>query len=92
MKAYERDAELYQEEIAVYQTEYVSWKSKREGVVEQAVKALEAINDEYGWTFVDKSDSQAFWSKIITSWAAQGIISGVLILGVLWMVKRKDVI
>ena len=91
MKAYERDAELYQEEITAYQTEYVSWKSKREGVVEQAVKTLGAINDEYGWTFVDKSDSQAFWSKIITSWTAQGIITGVLILGVLWMVKRKDV-
>jgi ABC-type multidrug transport system ATPase subunit len=92
MDAYERDAELYRAEMENYQTEYTTWKSRREGLVDQAVKALAAIDDEYNWAFINKEDSQAYWSKVITSWAAQGVIIGVLILGVLWMVRRKDVV
>jgi ABC-type multidrug transport system ATPase subunit/predicted component of type VI protein secretion system len=92
MQAYERDAELYQAEMENYHADYTTWKSKREGLVSHAVDALVAIDEEYGWTFVDKGDSQAFWIKILTSWVAQLVISGILILGVLWMVKRKDVV
>jgi hypothetical protein len=41
---------------------------------------------------VDKNDPQAFWTKILTTWVAQGIINSILVLAVLIMVKRKDVI
>jgi ABC-type multidrug transport system ATPase subunit/predicted component of type VI protein secretion system len=92
MEAYERDADLYRAEMENYQTEYSTWKSKREGLVDQAVKALAAIDEEYNWAFVNKDDTQAYWSKIVTSWLAQGIIIAILILGVLWMVRRKDVV
>ena len=92
MESYERDADLYRAEMENYQTEYSTWKSKREGLVDQAVKALTAIDEEYYWAFVNKEDTQAYWSKIVTSWVAQGVIIGILILGVLWMVKRKDVV
>jgi hypothetical protein len=92
IQRYERDAELYQAEMASYQEEYTTWISKREGVIDQAVKTLAAIDEEYGWAFIDKSDTQAYWTKIITSWVAQTAITGVLILGVIWMVKRKDVV
>jgi ABC-type multidrug transport system ATPase subunit len=92
MRAYERDAELYQAEMENYHAEYTTWKSKREGIANQAVKTLAKIDEEYSWAFVNKEDTQAYQTKIITSWIAQGLISGVLILGVLWMVKRKDVV
>ena len=41
---------------------------------------------------MDKNDSQAFWSKILTTWIAQVVIIVVLLLGVLLMVKRKDAV
>ena len=56
------------------------------------MKALAAIDDEYNWAFVNKEDSQIYWNKIFTSWFAQAVIIGVLILGVLVMVRRKDVV
>lgn len=92
MEAYESEAEVYRAEMEAYQEEYLDWKISRAAAVEPAEGIIEGFYKEYGWTFVNKNDPEAFWSKIITTWMSQGVIIAVLLLLVLLMVKRKDVI
>ena len=92
MEAYEAEAEVYQAEMEAYLEENLEWEIAREAAVNPAEGLISVIYEDYGWTFVDKNDSQAFWSKILTTWIAQVVIIVVLLLGVLLMVKRKDAI
>jgi hypothetical protein len=45
-----------------------------------------------GWTFADKNNRAAFLGKVATTWLAQGVISGILFGGILFLQKRKDVV
>jgi hypothetical protein len=90
MEVYEAEAEVYQAEMEAYLEQNVEWEIAREAAVNPAEGLIGTIYEDYGWTFVDQNDSQAFWSKILTTWIAQGVIIVVLLLGVLLMVKRKD--
>jgi ABC-type multidrug transport system ATPase subunit/pSer/pThr/pTyr-binding forkhead associated (FHA) protein len=92
MEAYQNEADIYTAEMTAYQEDLIEWKIARASAVEPAIGMIETYQADYAWTFVDKNDPQAFWTKILTTWFAQGIIDGVLILAVLLMVKRKDVI
>jgi ABC-type multidrug transport system ATPase subunit/pSer/pThr/pTyr-binding forkhead associated (FHA) protein len=92
MEAFQNEAEIYKAEMTAYQEDLIEWQITRTSAVEPAVGMIETYKVDYYWTFVDKNDPQAFWTKIITTWAAQCIIISVLILGVLLMVKRKDVV
>jgi ABC-type multidrug transport system ATPase subunit/pSer/pThr/pTyr-binding forkhead associated (FHA) protein len=92
MEGYEAEAEVYQAEMEAYLEENIEWEIAREAAVNPAEGLIGTIYEDYGWTFVDKNDTQAFWSKILTTWTAQVVIIVVLLLGVLFMVKRKDVI
>jgi hypothetical protein len=92
MKDYEAEADVYRAEMEAYQEEFLNWEIDRASAVDPAEKIIENFYNDYGWTFVNKQDPQAFWSKILTTWIAQVIIIVVLLLGVLLMVRRKDVI
>lgn len=92
MEGFEAEAEVYQAEMEAYQEENLEWEITREAAVNPAEGLIGTIYEDYGWTFVDKNDTQAFWSKILTTWTAQVVIIVVLLLGVLLMVKRKDAV
>ena len=92
MKAYEAEAEIYRVEMTTYQEEITEWEVSRTAAIEPAEGFIKTFYDDYGWTFVDKDDSGAYLGKITTTWIAQVVIINVFIVGVLIMVKRKDVI
>jgi ABC-type multidrug transport system ATPase subunit/pSer/pThr/pTyr-binding forkhead associated (FHA) protein len=92
METYQNEADIYKAEMTAYQEELIEWQITRTSAVEPAVGMIETYKVDYAWTFVDKNDPQAFWTKILTTWVAQGIINSILVLAVLIMVKRKDVI
>ncbi|OGO20439.1 MAG: hypothetical protein A2Z14_00855 [Chloroflexi bacterium RBG_16_48_8] len=92
MEAYQNEADIYTAEMTAYQEELIEWQIVRTSAVEPAVGMIETYKVDYSWTFVNKNDPQAFWTKILTTWAAQGIINTIFILAVLFMVKRKDVV
>ena len=92
MEAFQDEADIYTAEVTSYQEDLIEWQITRTSAVEPAVGMIETYKVDYEWTFVNKDDPQAFWTKIITSWVAQAIIIGVLIAAILFMVKRKDVI
>jgi len=92
MEGFQNEANIYTAEMTAYQENRIEWQIARTSAVEPAVGMIETYKVDYEWTFVDKNDPQAFWTKIITTWGAQTIIIGILILAILFMVKRKDVI
>ncbi|NIM93573.1 MAG: FHA domain-containing protein [Anaerolineales bacterium] len=92
MRVYEAEADVYASEMTAYQEELLDWEIGRASAVDPAVGLVDNIHDEFGWTFVDKSDAEAFWSRMITTWVAQIVIISVIILGVIFMVKRKDAV
>jgi hypothetical protein len=92
MQAYQAEADLYATRARAYQEERTTWMMTRTGTVEAAEGLVDAFNDDYGWTFIDKTDRPEFFSRILGTWAAQVVIILVLLAGVFVAVKRKDVI
>lgn len=92
MEAFQIEADIYTAEITSYQEDLIEWQITRTSAVEPAVGMIETYKVDYEWTFVNKDDPEAFWSKLITAWGAKSIIIGVLIIAILIVVKRKDVV
>ena len=92
MTAYQAEADLYEAQSKAYQEERTTWMMTRTGTIEAAEGMLETFHDDFGWTFIDKSDPYAFLARIARTWLAQLVIIGVLLGAVFVAVKRKDVI
>ena len=92
IRAYESEAQLYKAELTAYQEDFVGWEISRTAAVDPAVSIIGRYREEFGWTYVNKGDDKAYWAKVTTTWIAMGGIILVLTLGVLLIVKRKDVV
>jgi ABC-type multidrug transport system ATPase subunit len=90
MELYQAEAEVYQEEMEAYQEDLIEWQLTRKAAVDPAEAIIETFYDEYGWAFVNKDDPGEFWPRLFRTWIASSIIIGVLLVGVIIMVKRKD--
>ncbi len=98
-QAYKADVEAYQGEAAVFESAMVAyqeslfeWQAKRGAAVGPAEGTIEVFYTDFGWSYVDKNDTSAFYTKILRAWGAQGLMIVVMIGAVLYLVKRKDVI
>jgi len=96
LKAYQTkaqaEAESYQTVVVKYQKELAAYNIARASAVTPAEGLIFQVNRDFGWTFVDREDSAAFYSKIATTWMAQIIYSFVLFLVIIFLQKRKDVV
>jgi hypothetical protein len=90
MRAYQARSELFKEQATGYQKALSEWNIKRNSAVGEAEGLIKPFYTEFGWTFVDKRDSQAYWRKITSTWISQGIIIGVLMLASIVLIWRKD--
>ncbi len=103
---YRVEVQAYQDEVAAYQTELQDyqagaiqhqqdltvWQVARESAAGKAESLILQINRDFGWTFVDKNDPTLYYPKIIGTWFAQLVYSGVLFVLILILQKRKDVV
>ena len=83
----------YEQEIGLYQAQAVEYNQALANLQTMTVPAegvLRAFHRDFGWAFVDKSDFAAYSSKLVISWAAQGVYSGILLVAILILQKRKD--
>jgi hypothetical protein len=89
---YRARSELYKSEVIAYQEELIKWQIGQASAVTAAEGVVNTFYTGIGWSFVDKENSQAYWSKVISTWLVQlGIIS-LLFVAILYLQKRKDVI
>lgn len=81
----------YQESVFDYQTARGTWEADRLSAIVPAEGMIRQFERDFGWTFVNKDDTGAYWGTLIQTWLAQSIIIGILFVGILILQKRKDV-
>ncbi len=92
MQAYQARADIYQKQIAQYQTALTNWQVKRNSAVGEAEGIIQGFYDGFRWTIVDKGNMAAFWAKIIHTWLMQGVIILVLLIASILLIWRKDTV
>lgn len=89
---YEAEIEVYQAKIVAYQSELIEYQTAVAGAVGPAESTLALYQRDFGWAFVDKNDPGQYWPFLIKTWFAQIVIMSILLGGILFLQKRKDVI
>ncbi len=84
---YQARTELYKSEAIAYQESQIA----QARAITPAEASVELFYSSFGWSWVDKEDSLAYWMKIIKTWLAQLIIILILFGAILYLQKRKDV-
>jgi len=92
IEAYQAQSEVYKSEIITYQQDLINWQIGQASAVTPAEATMEVFYTGIGWSFVDKEDPAAYWSKIINTWMVQLGIITILFVAILFLQKRKDVI
>ncbi len=90
MNLYEAEAKVYQAEMVDYQEALAEYSIARNSAVEGAEGLIASVRDEFGWAFVDKSNTDIFWSWMIKTWVSQSILIAVYFVIILVLIKRKD--
>jgi ABC transport system ATP-binding/permease protein len=82
--------EDYKDALTDYQVDITDLEVKRATAVGSAESTIRRYKEQYGWTFVDKTDRPAYVQLLITTWIAQIIICIVLFIGTIIMQKRSE--
>lgn len=90
LELYKADAEVYQAAVIDYQTELAEFQVGQASAIQPAEGMIRKVNDDFGWTFVNKENKSAFLGKVAKTWLAQLAISLVLFGGILFFQSRKD--
>lgn len=90
MDLYETKAKVYQAEMEEYQEAVLEYEAARNSAVERAEGMIGSIKEEFGWGWVDKNDPSVFRAWLFEVWGSQGILVGIYIVIILFLIKRKD--
>ena len=91
---YKKQIEDFQARAEVYQVEKVAYETARvklQVAVAPAEGIVKTFYDGIGWSYVDKNDKAAYFSKINKTWFVQLFICSILFVAILYLQKRKDV-
>jgi ABC-type multidrug transport system ATPase subunit/pSer/pThr/pTyr-binding forkhead associated (FHA) protein len=88
--AYQARADQYTEDMKAYQEEKATWEINRNAAVGKAEGMIDNFNKNFGWAFVDKSNSDDYRSMIVTTWAYQGLTIFIYFILTLVFIYRKD--
>jgi ABC-type multidrug transport system ATPase subunit len=87
---YQAKGDIYKAEVTAYQTELAEWGIDRMSAINSAEGLIESMNEEFGWTFVNKDDSSYYYRRIATTWIAQSLLILIMFGITLFLIKRKD--
>jgi ABC transport system ATP-binding/permease protein len=90
MELYEAQADVYQAEMQEYQKDRLKYETARNSAVQQAEGVIKSITKEFGWAWVNKHDPQVYRAWLLRTWGAQGILVGIFLVIILFLIKRKD--
>jgi hypothetical protein len=88
---YSVERELHQVRTLVHQTDLAELELTRASAIGAAESRIRFFHEDFGWTFVDKSDEGTYFQTLFTTWGAQTIIILVLFLGTVALQRRRDV-
>jgi hypothetical protein len=88
--AWQKDQDKYKDNSETYQTDITELKVKRATAVGSAESTIRRFKEQYGWTFVNQNDHDAYLKTLIYTWIAQIIICVVLFIGTIFMQKHWE--
>jgi ABC transport system ATP-binding/permease protein len=91
LATYRIEQELHQVRLGAYQADLAELELLRAAAAGSAEARIRFFYDDFGWTFVDKSDDSAYYGTLLRTWAAQLTIILVLFTGTIILQKRRDV-
>ena len=89
--AFEAQVEVYQAEVVAYQQASITHQAGVATAVQPAETVIQKYNEKFGSAFVNRDNPSEFWFFLLKTWIAQLVISGVLLVGIVFLQKRKDV-
>ena len=87
---YQAEGEIYKAEVTAYQTELAEWGIDRMSAISGAEGLIDTMNNNFGWTFVNKDDTLSYTMRIAFTWFSQGVIIFIMAGLTLLLIKRKD--
>lgn len=87
---YQAELTAYQERLGEFQQAMFAYEGERQSATALAEAMIRQAQRDFGWTFVNKNDSAAYWGTLLRTWIAQSMIIGVLFVAILLLQKRKD--
>jgi len=87
---YKRQLADFQARSEVYKSELTAYQPVLFAVA-KAETSVDLFHDGFIWSAVNKEDSLAYWTRIISTWLVQSIIILILFVAILYLQKRKDV-
>jgi hypothetical protein len=90
IEAYQAQSEVYKSQAITYQQDLINWQIAQASAVTPAESTVNIFYTGIGWSFVDKRDVIAYWSKITSTWLVQLLIITILFVAILFLQKRKD--
>ena len=95
LKEYETQVEDYKRKVDLYQSERVAYETASAQLQVAVAPAEGVVRNFYngaGFTYVDKKDTAAYYTKITFTWLVQVFVILLLFAAILYLQKRKDVI
>ena len=90
LRNYQAQADAYETALEVYLDERAKWETERNQAVGKAEGEIEFFYKNYSWTFVDKTDTPAYWGKTVLGWGMILLIVNVFIGLTLVLMWRKN--
>jgi hypothetical protein len=87
---YQARADAYKELATQYQEDRAQWEIDRTAAVSKAEALIKRFKEDFGFTFVNTEDRQAFWLKILRAWGVQAGIITLLFALILVAIYRKQ--
>jgi hypothetical protein len=88
---YRSQSDVYESQMTKYQEDIARYSIARVSAVKGAEGIMSAVNDQYGWAWVDKDKPSVYFPWLFQSWFAQLEIVAAYFVVILWLIKRKDV-
>jgi len=88
--AYEAQVDIYSVEYANFIEAQIAHGKAVGEAVAPAEGTLLAVDRKFSWAWANKDDTGAYYGKLASTWFAQFMISGILLIAILIFQKRKD--
>ncbi len=91
LEVYREEQQAFKDAIEIYQDDLTEHETDKATAVGSAEATIKRFYEDYGWTFVDKADGDAYRGMLFRTWAAQLLIITVLFGGTILIQKSRDV-
>jgi len=88
--AYQAKADQYAEDMKTFQEDKATWEINRNAAVSKAEGTIDLFYKNFGWAFMSKEDLDQYWSRLVATWATQGLIIMINFFLILFFMYRKD--